>query len=373
MSHGVRLIIVFTLLGASQAIADKRCPASDPKEPIWESRCYDGKVTLQNYDSPDSVARRAESTLAWDAVTALIDMQDPDASGQVVSGSQVARTSHCFSLSGGHLGWAHDVATGSDDIRMTGPVFADKGFDTHQRVRIFYSDGVIKWLQGGRKGQIPDGEVIVKQMYASNPVEQNYGADRVTGWAVMVKNSRQSFDGWIWYLFFFPDSPPYGAPLPVVYSQAGDSFCLSCHSAADNTELTFATMDNLKGSGQIYSWIDHTFPDLFTQTDKKAAHSNGTSQLQQIGQLSGGQQQARTSLLASLDRDVEFVKQIKALQGGRGLDQLKTKLGRGNEVDDLLAKIIENLYTAIRDHDVGEFLTYGLEIVLAVESRKSEQ
>ena len=187
--------------------ASIQCGTQKPTSPVWVSRCYDGLVTLDNFETKDSQERRLASTVTWSVLQSLLDLQIPAASGQAVSAEQVMGIT-LFLVSGGHLGWAHDVTEDKSNVRMTGPVIQSIGFDTHQRVSQFYSDGVVNWLKNDRVGSIPDGSVIVKQMYVSNPTDSVYGADRVTGWAVMVKYSQTSHDGWLWYLFFFPKTPP---------------------------------------------------------------------------------------------------------------------------------------------------------------------
>lgn len=276
------LIVIVSLLSITTSYAQeyKNTPNQEPlhsslrcsqekkselkQQSLWISRCYQGNVTLENYATPASQAARAKSNLLWGIIEDFAGFQEPEYSAQWINARQ-SMSLIFFLMAGGHLGWTHDVAKFSHDIRQTGPVIQGKGFDTHQRVRLFYSDAVVQWLQNDRQGDIPNGSVIVKQMYSSDPADNIYGADRVTGWAVMIKNSHLSKDGWIWYLFFFPEAPPYNAPVPVAYGQTEDNFCLSCHAAADNKELTFASLSNLQGTPQQYTWVDHTFPGLFSQ------------------------------------------------------------------------------------------------------------
>ena len=52
----------------------------------------------------------------------LVGAQKPEASGQFVNVEQLLATT-LFMVGGGHMGWAHDVASFSEDIRQTGPVF----------------------------------------------------------------------------------------------------------------------------------------------------------------------------------------------------------------------------------------------------------
>jgi hypothetical protein len=372
-----------------------RCDSgnADSGEPLWVKRCYNGSVTLANYDSLESIGRRLKSQIASKLIQEVAGFQKPDFSGQLVSGDQIALLT-VFLMSGGHLGWAHDVAPLTEDIRQTGPVFETIGFDTHQRVRLFYSDEVVDWLKRDRQGAIPDGAMIVKQMYASNPQDSTYGADRVSGWAVMVRNSNASKDGWIWYLFFFPRSPPYGAPLPVVYSQTGDSFCLSCHAAADNDQMTYASINNLKGAPQAYSWIDTVYPGLLksppdkTQTKTKAPTSDellrkvlggGVAQFQRLGHLTESQQVSRhlttfnltdlrTALdrLKSLDRNQKAGFLLKLLDAD--LQKLDTKIAKDlatagqSQYVLLLEELVLDLEKAIADRSLNEFLTSAMEI-----------
>src|SRR5215204_5398812 len=50
------------------------------------------------------------------------------------------------------LGWVRDKG-----VRDTGPFIDGTYYGTHPAVRIYYSPGVIRWLQDGRKGPVPDG------------------------------------------------------------------------------------------------------------------------------------------------------------------------------------------------------------------------
>ncbi len=150
-----------------------------------------------------------------------------------------------------HNGWCHDKFR-DVDVRRTGPLVpiasridgevAVKGLGTHAQVRVFYSDDVVRWLAGGREGAIPDGSMIVKEMYPGNKVVEQ--GDQPDGWAVMIRDSSASHDGWFWYLFYHSGNLAYGAPFES--GQYGLSFCLACHASATG-ESTFAELDNLLG------------------------------------------------------------------------------------------------------------------------------
>ena len=58
------------------------------------------------------------------------------------------------------LNWCVDKG-----VRDTGPFVNGKYLGTHPAVRIYYSPTVMKWLINGREGELPDGAMMVKEMY----------------------------------------------------------------------------------------------------------------------------------------------------------------------------------------------------------------
>lgn len=175
------------------------------------------------------------------AVEAEAGKGDFTAPGTVCAAPEADQKSiEAFLNNGCHRGWAHDP-----ELRTTGPLFiAPSGSliddSTHHRVRIFYSSAVVDWLRAGRpEGGIPEGAIIVKEMYqtaAGTPV-----GDKLLGYATMMKRKGASWDGWFWSIFFLESGgmPPVG--------QFGYSFCLTCHASADNPEVTFADLSHLDG------------------------------------------------------------------------------------------------------------------------------
>jgi len=163
-------------------------------------------------------------------------------------------------------GWKRDKRW-----RDTGPFVLDTNYGVHPAVRIYYSPGLITWLEGGRKGAIADGEMVVKEMvsppaaryveyremltllHPDDPatVESEMMAFlRKTGglnWTVMVKDSSVSHGGWFFAsvdqsadldTFTPPFSPPSG--------QTGAGTCMRCHASAAE-ELIFSSLDNVEG------------------------------------------------------------------------------------------------------------------------------
>ena len=59
-----------------------------------------------------------------------------------------------------YVGWRRDKG-----VRDTGPYIESQYFGTHPSVRIYYSSQVLRWLENGRTGEIPDGAMIIKEMF----------------------------------------------------------------------------------------------------------------------------------------------------------------------------------------------------------------
>ncbi len=132
------------------------------------------------------------------------------------------------------LNWPHDKA-----VRMSGPA-ASGAASMHGYVLNYYAPSVYRWLHAGRPaGGIPDGAVIIKQMYNSNA---NGSVGAVNGWALMVKQKSASFDGWLW---------GYTDPTQVNGGDGGfggkfyDPNCVACHGSASTRELTFSSLDSI--------------------------------------------------------------------------------------------------------------------------------
>ncbi|MHC4361993.1 MAG: hypothetical protein ACYSTZ_04135, partial [Planctomycetota bacterium] len=165
------------------------------------------------------------------------------------------------------LGWAVDK-----QVRDTGPFVNQLYYGTHPAVRIYYSPEVMKWLTGGREGEIADGAVIVKEMFLPPaPIYQeieNHSFFRehpqkyeellsmlLVGWSVLIKDrGGNSADGWFyagpgaqgnqstedWLAANLDD---YSHPF---YSGFGLGTCVRCHASAEK-ENTFVTLRNIEG------------------------------------------------------------------------------------------------------------------------------
>ena len=164
------------------------------------------------------------------------------------------------------LGWRPDKAW-----RDTGPFVLKTSYGVHPAVRIYYSPGVIAWLEGGRAGPIPDGAMIVKEM-ASPPaaryneyrarLEAEHPDDPATvdrlfldylksegglNWTVLVRDASVSKDGWVfssveqdWKL------DDFGPPFAVPATGAGLGTCMRCHASAERAQ-TFSAGANIEG------------------------------------------------------------------------------------------------------------------------------
>lgn len=173
------------------------------------------------------------------------------------------------------LGWKADGVR-----RPSGPVFVNprsgalEGAGTHGTglMRIWYSPEVIAWLEGGRKGRVPDGGTIIKAMFKRQP--PTYEDVTFSGYAIMVMDHAGSWDGW-----YYADGQPLPPPAPqdatapygyYDYNSFGQ-YCVNCHaSAVDNN--TFATLRNLRVPDDLPStndaplWFATILPTMPVQT-----------------------------------------------------------------------------------------------------------
>jgi len=149
-----------------------------------------------------------------------------------------------------NLGWCRDKS-----VRDTGPLIQGVAATVHPAVHIYYSPEVSNWLVNGRKGEIPDGAVIIKEQFSPIPAARYHGiAEKDLGcsndWTIMIKNSKASFDGWFWAEVWNGSSPTTSMNFdnPFQYPNAGYGLvCLRCHSSAEK-ERTFASLNNIEGA-----------------------------------------------------------------------------------------------------------------------------
>jgi hypothetical protein len=162
----------------------------------------------------------------------------------------------CYDL----LGWARDK-----NLRDTGPFInmpplanAGSNFGTHPAVRIYYSPQVMTWMNGGRKGSIADGGIIVKEMH-NPPASQN---NDISGWTVMVRDSKGSWDGWYWS---YAGNPPAADPTNEGNTQFPNSgfgnYCINCHASTDNPLSTFIAERNILGKEMTYLVVNPSMDD----------------------------------------------------------------------------------------------------------------
>src|SRR5262249_36630360 len=143
-------------------------------------------------------------------------------------------------------GWQHDR-----EFRSTGPYIEGKSYGVHLAVRIYYSPELWAWMQTDRKGEIPDGAMIIKEQYPL-PLRQDYYTTEEraqkakqhqwkpnSGWAIMVRDKQGSWDGWYWSSGeglgpkVDPSKPP---TFPYPWAGFGQ-YCVNCHASADNPFL----------------------------------------------------------------------------------------------------------------------------------------
>ena len=211
------------------------------------------------------------------------------------------------------LGWCRDKGLDKTiPVRDTGPWVRGTYYGSHPAVRIYYSPAVMYWLTGDpdywpagkspgqakkqppRTGEIPDGAMIVKEMF--NPPAARYEGfsesqliDNLTspkssfGWTVMIRDKKASKDGWYWGGYYPTDRTPNPvSPYkdaqdeeretyhdPFNYQNSGfGQYCLRCHSAAEK-ELTFSSLRNVEGfpGDPLTFFVDATWRKLNPSED----------------------------------------------------------------------------------------------------------
>jgi hypothetical protein len=165
-------------------------------------------------------------------------------------------------------------------VRDTGPwigtyangQWTGQYYGTHAPVLVWYSPEMYAWLKENRpenrpepqKGEapkpvppVPDGAMMIKEMYQQpgaacagvDPLKLKPGSQAS---AIMVRDSKGSYDGWFWGWYGWPGT---GSTWAVDWPDTGNShylrmgfgqYCTNCHaSAKDNS--TFAALRNIMG------------------------------------------------------------------------------------------------------------------------------
>ena len=148
---------------------------------------------------------------------------------------------------------------------------------THMPVLIWYSPEMMDWLEKYRAPAhpaanpppIPDGAIMVKEMYNSTPASACRVPDLLKlkpaeqGAAVMVRDSKAAKDGWFWGWYGWPGSgwhvdfpPDRSNPLPFM---GFGQYCLNCHASARDNQ-TFASPENIMDQpGTYLSFLSQDF------------------------------------------------------------------------------------------------------------------
>lgn len=146
-----------------------------------------------------------------------------------------------FLKNGCYKSWVSDR-----EIRNTGPFVNNADFGTHPAVKIYYSPEFWDWVKNrNRKGEIPDGSMIVKEQYTT-PASPT---STLTGWSIMIRDKQGSWDGWFWDGHGLTDT----AGGPIDYKgQTFGTYCMRCHASAEGTTSTFSTERNVEGDPVSY-------------------------------------------------------------------------------------------------------------------------
>lgn len=160
-------------------------------------------------------------------------------------------------------------------VRDTGPFVDSTYLGTHPAVRVYYSPAVMNWLVNGRIDDIPDGAMIVKEMYAPGPAARYEGQPLTpSSWTVMIKDGKASKDGWFWGGLWTssPAMPKPSDSYKPPFSVPNEGFgltCLHCHASSEK-EFTFSTTKNIRGfpGNPLSFFIDNTWRTLLSQADE---------------------------------------------------------------------------------------------------------
>lgn len=186
--------------------------------------------------APGNAQQTAQSPAQSAAQAAPCDISFPLPNASEISAAKFEKLLYAFLEKSCYKGWIAD-----NQIRNSGPFLNGQSFGTHNAVKIYYSPEIWTWLKvKNRTGDIPDGAMIVKEMF-QDPAKE--GA-KLTGWTVMVKDKKGSYDGWYWSYH----APNYAPENPNVdYPDSGFGlYCLRCHASAEK-ESTFITLKNVEG------------------------------------------------------------------------------------------------------------------------------
>src|SRR5512142_634336 len=157
-------------------------------------------------------------------------------------------------------GWCSDKS-----LRDTGPFIEGTYYGTHPVVRVWYSPSFARWLLGGRKGDVPDGAMIIKEQFGTPPAAQYDGWTPQQihqyffnnyDWTVMVRDRNGAADGWYWGEIWKGMQNDSYAPPFAVFNTGFGLYCVRCHASAES-QMTFATAANVKGQpGQPLTFRD---------------------------------------------------------------------------------------------------------------------
>jgi hypothetical protein len=160
---------------------------------------------------------------------------------------------------------------------------------THAPAVVWYSPDMVAWLRANRpethdakatESPVPDGAIMVKEMFPP-PTSHCKDVELIhlfpeNGGAIMVRDSKASYDGWFWGWFGWGKdawAPTWPANASNGYPNTGFGlYCTNCHSSARDNQ-TFASLRNIKGEpGEPLSFLSQDFhlEDHFQTDDGKA-------------------------------------------------------------------------------------------------------
>jgi len=89
--------------------------------------------------------------------------------------------------------------------------------------------------------------MIIKLLFARDSEDPTRFSKDPTGYSIMIKDAKSSWDGWC-----YSDGGPFKSPVrenAATFFDPNAGFglsCMSCHASTDNPESTYASLRNLK-------------------------------------------------------------------------------------------------------------------------------
>ncbi len=125
------------------------------------------------------------------------------------------------------------------DGMIRAPLMVD-GTMVHDDVRVAYGPSVYDWMRDHRVA-IQPGDMIVKEQFDGG---------KSNGWVLMIKlpatSATATYDGWWWGWASLSSAECQKDWRQCIGGKPFDPNCVACHGSADNRQLTYAWLGNIR-------------------------------------------------------------------------------------------------------------------------------